>query len=198
MASPTFTDRASTNALAHKLHVGDGVNDTVRANGAAATSSSPSHIPTGSRGASRAIDNTDDAAGGTHCCVLLEKYESNAYPLDLPNSYPLMFVHATRPIRIAVPTRDNVRPPYGSTMIERIGDRYTIWEILIKPERLVDFHDIAKMDGETLVNKIVSLIIKYKVVYFSNLPINYYSVFKNVSHRWSFEICRHSGVRQSL
>nr|WOJ45419.1 GrBNV gp94-like protein [Apis mellifera nudivirus] len=139
----------------------------------------------------------DSSGCGIHICVLLEKTQSNAYPLDLP-SYPLMFVHATKPLQLAIPNSESHNAPLESQIFCRLNDELTIWEVPIMEKRTVDFSNMELSNYDDFIKHIVILIIKYKIVYFKSLPINYYRIFKHVIHSWSLAICRNARMRQSI
>lgn len=116
----------------------------------------------------------------THICAFLENRETSALPY-LHASYPLLIVHVTEPFKFA---RLNGRPAgiLGATKYSAYGD-YTIWEIPISEERLFDFE--KRSDSAHWVDQIISLIVKYKIVYFVKLPVDYHKLFEDVISTWS-------------
>lgn len=122
-----------------------------------------------------------------HTCVLLEEQATYNFPFLLP-TYPLMFVHATEAIKLSTARTDHLH------IIDAIKysseENYTIWEIPITKERLVDLSELNDITEspelyDNCISNIVNVIKKYKIVYFKNLPFNYPIIFKNVHKYWS-------------
>lgn len=126
-------------------------------------------------------------------CVFLEKQETSSFLFN-EATYPLIVTHATKPIKLA-------KLNYSDLDIKNIskyseGSIYTIWEIPITEERIFDFKN-TKILIDNLTEHITNLIIKQKIVYFVNIPVNYYNIFKNVYNCWSRAISDNSRMWKS-
>lgn len=112
---------------------------------------------------------------GVHVCVFLEELETSALPY-FRSEYPVIFVHATESFKFAR-IRDQ-DPGILAAARYSVLSNYTIWEVPITEDRLFDF--TKHSDPSIWVERIVSLIAKYKIVYFTNLPANYHYIFEDV------------------
>jgi hypothetical protein len=127
--------------------------------------------------------------------VFLEERQSSAFPFCSQSTYPLLFVHATRCVELASTIGEDI-DVIGAEKYYDIG-KSTIWRVPITKERLFDFKN-ARIDPIKFESYIVYLIIKYKIVYIINLPINYHKLFENVWRNWANKIGSDAGMRESV
>lgn len=66
----------------------------------------------------------------------------------------------------------------------------SIWRIPINRERLIDFK--RRLNDERDIYEIFELLIKYKVLYFVNITVDYLNKFHNANRIWNREIERYS------
>lgn len=71
---------------------------------------------------------------------------------------------------------------------------YIVWEVPITSERLFDFTKVQ--NSENLADVIASLILKYNIVYFVKLPINYHKLFDDVVSAWTSKVGDHAGMSE--
>lgn len=70
---------------------------------------------------------------------------------------------------------------------------FTIWEVNDVPERKFDFKSLTTNQNYNLIThitKIIDLILKYKIVYFVNLPLDYFELFEIVNNEFHERIKR--------
>lgn len=120
-----------------------------------------------------------------HICVLLEDEITFNWPFLLP-TYPLIFVHATEPMKVT--TWNAQRLHIINAIKYSSQENYTIWEIPITDDRIISLERIDYDNNiayTNLVDNIVNAIEHYNIVYFKNLPFNYPKLFNDVSNLWS-------------
>lgn len=158
------------------------------------TSSSESIIDAVTVGA--AAKSGDNSVGiGAHVVVFLEKVASSAFPFNFRSTYPLLFVHATTGLRLASRIDQDI-DIVGAQKYYNVG-KSTIWEIPITGERLFDFKN-TRVHPTNFESYIVHLIIKNRIIYIVNLPINYHQLFENVWRRWANKVGDYARMRESV
>lgn len=116
-----------------------------------------------------------------HFCVLLENEQT--YRFALPEStYSLTFLHATKPITIVTRqhtdgSADECLPPVADAVLTTNVRDYYLWTVPDNSYRVVDCAYSAR--------DIVNLILKYKVVYVVNPPLDSLAVLQNVYTTWT-------------
>lgn len=126
-----------------------------------------------------------------HFCVLLEKEQT--YRFALPDSsYSLTFLHATKPITIVtrqhttlnpdgnIVVTDECLPPVPDAVLATYVRDYYLWTVPDNSYRAVDCRNCAYSARD-----IVNLILKYKVVYIVNSPLDSLVVLQNVYASWT-------------
>lgn len=131
-----------------------------------------------------------------HFCVLLEKQPT--YRFLLPEStYSLTFLHATK--RITIVTRQpNIagsivvpkRPPVSDAELATYTRDYYMWTVPDNAYRLVDYKNLSHS-----ARHIVDLILKYKVVYLVNLPLDSFAELQNVYTVWTSQGGANAGMQ---
>ncbi|ATY70252.1 GrBNV gp94-like protein [Tomelloso virus] len=120
---------------------------------------------------------------GIHVCVLKESQPSSNF-LTPPTRWPLLFTHSTEIFKIAQKTGET--PNINNVSKCSVLSETTIWQVDELPERTFDFKQHCPSDDavfcNSLINSIVDLIQKYKVVYFINLPFHYFGIFERINH----------------
>lgn len=171
-----------------------------------------------------ATPRSDVFEGQIHFCVILEKTPSSGFTFSDP-TFPLIFTHNTDNLKISRLTKTNEKRDEcidisNARIYSKLGT-YTIWEILQTKERTIDFANTNVVESKTeyierpakrlkttkdsfvniksiTIDSIVSKILCYKVVYFVNLPADYYTIFQRINHEFQqkFE-CRSLDTRMS-
>lgn len=65
----------------------------------------------------------------------------------------------------------------------------SLWRIPINPERLINLEKTLRNYRES--KKILQLLLKHRVLYFNNIPLDYLDRFYNAKRVWEHETRRH-------
>lgn len=141
---------------------------------------------------------------GPHVCVLVEAKPSSAFPVTI-STYPLIVTHSSTLRESSLTggeTRYTIQPFQLTTFNKNNIDRrlniknisiysqlknFTIWQVPATKERIVDFKLLkpnTPNDYTASIDSIVELILKYKIVYFINLPCNYFEIIQDVCNKF--------------
>lgn len=134
-----------------------------------------------------------------HFCVLLEN--ERTYRFLLPEStYGLTFLHATK--RLTIVTRQECTAPNftGSIVVPKcppVPDAelatyvrdYYLWTVPDNAYRVIDCKNRTHSARD-----IVDLILKHKVVYLVNLPLDSFAVLQNVYTVWTSQGGANAGM----
>lgn len=103
-----------------------------------------------------------------------------------------MFVHNSKPFRFALPHTE--RPPHDLIGVRKITGsndyRIVLWEVDKLVERTIDYSklDLSRGSFSTTIDSIVVVILKYRIVYFTNLTSEYHQFLEDVVKRWQNSI----------
>jgi hypothetical protein len=142
------------------------------------------------RGEKKSMDNNE-----TYICAILEECNtSSAYPVNM-ETHPLIFTHCTGPLQFAIETKSTKCEIEGSTKSSISDDgKFTILNVPIKNERLIDFRKLLNGNAarqhdhliyNAAIDSIVLLLLRYKVLYWKNLPYNYLQIIHDVLTRFT-------------
>lgn len=131
----------------------------------------------------------------TYICAILEEYStSSAYPVNM-ETHPLVFTHCTGPLQLAIETKSTKYEIEGSTKYSTSNDgKFTTWSVPIENERLIDFRKLLNGNAarqhdhliyNAAIDSIVRLLLRYKVLYWKNLPYNYLQIIHDVLTRFT-------------
>ncbi|AYP97970.1 GrBNV gp94-like protein-like protein [Mauternbach virus] len=139
-----------------------------------------------------------------HYCVILENRPSSGFTFNDP-TYPLIFTHNTEELKISRRTSSERLNIFNSRVYSDVG-LYTIWKIPRTKENTIDLINVeialqttneTKARANSLKNNnnkiitidsIVAKLLRYKVVYFINLPNDYYIIFQRIHHEFRNQI----------
>jgi len=135
-----------------------------------------------------------------HYCVILENRPSSGFTFNDP-TYPLIFTHSTGELKISRHKSMGQPNIFNSSVYSVLG-KYTIWKISQTKENTIDLsnvriiqqisnnfeeraHILKNGNNKFLtIDSIVTKLLRYKVVYFVNLPSDYYITFQRIHHEF--------------
>lgn len=107
----------------------------------------------------------------------------------------MLIMHATRSVKFV--RRSDLPAEVLGAIKYSTYNNYTIWEVPIEGIRLIDLSTCV-LDENRLVENIVYLILKYKIVYFKHLPVDYHRIFENVVYAWESKIRDHARMPKHI
>lgn len=111
--------------------------------------------------------------------------------------YPLLFPRVTRDIQFVTDRRDeryrDVASRVYNAVIYRETERYRVWKVLSDERNTVDL--LSTVIDDLVCDRIIDLILRYKIVYLTNAPHDRTRLIKHVGDRWKGKIVSDAGVR---